>query len=103
MTPTTEPGTRLQVLEFFDLKALEEPQGRWKLLPKFGYREGTDWKDVLMRRSKVSAVKIKDGVEGLPSMTLREYDRWLESVSPWSLASKLTRALMNLLTSSSFL
>lgn len=79
VTPTTEPGTRLQVLEFFDLKALEEPHGRWKLLPKFGYREGTDWKDVLMSRSKVSAVKIKDGVEGLPSMTLREYDRWLES------------------------
>lgn len=45
-------------------------------------KEGRDWQEMLVERSRISAVKIKEGLKGnYPKMTEREWKRWCDNVS----------------------
>lgn len=43
--------------------------------------EGGNWKEMIMRRSVISDIDKRKGKDGIPTMTLREWDRWCSRVS----------------------
>lgn len=61
-----------------------EPRKTLELLLGIG---GPDWKEMVKRRSRISAVKCKKDWE--PTMSRREFDRWIEIVSLDSLTDFL--------------
>lgn len=61
-------------------------------------KPGRDWKEMLMERSRISAVEIRNDPNGLyPKMTFREWKRWCDNVSgKWGVAGGMSWLTDNL-------
>lgn len=67
-----------KVYEIIDSKRAEQSRPS-----PFGLlKPGKDWRETLMERSRISAVKMRDDPKELhPKMTLRKWRRWCDNVS----------------------
>lgn len=74
-------------------------QGRWILRAKWGIMdEKKNWRDEVVRRSRISAVKTVEKLAPELHLSEREYERWIDQVGLIFLLVGLEKLMEKLLT-----